>query len=62
MEPDIQVVDVDLLGDRELILRHNVRNGIKLASSARDKVLPHIRKLWGYEVRMVEAAAEAKPG
>jgi spore cortex formation protein SpoVR/YcgB (stage V sporulation) len=60
MEPDIQVVDVDLLGDRELIIRHNVRNGIQLAASSRDKVFPHIRKLWGYEVRLVDAPAEGK--
>ena len=29
--PDIQVVDVDLLGDRNLILRHNMRRGVRLA-------------------------------
>ncbi len=52
MTPDIQVVDVDLLGDRQLILRHNRRNGIPLAEPSRDKVLRHIRKLWGYDVRL----------
>jgi stage V sporulation protein R len=54
-EPDIQVADVDLLGNRELILRHNVRNGVTLAAGARDQVLRHIRKLWGYDVRLEES-------
>jgi len=53
-EPDIQVVDVDLLGDRQLILKHNVRNGVRLAEASRDQTLRHIRKLWGYEVRLEE--------
>jgi stage V sporulation protein R len=57
-EPDIQVVDVDLLGDRELVLHHKRRNGIPLAEASRDKVLAHIRRLWGYNVRMVEASLE----
>src|ERR1700678_1337790 len=53
-EPDIQVVDVDLLGDRQLILKHNARNGARLAEALRDQTLRHIRKLWGYEVRLEE--------
>jgi stage V sporulation protein R len=53
-EPDIQVIDVDLLGDRKLILRHNVRNGVRLAEASRDQTLRHVRKLWGYEVRLEE--------
>jgi stage V sporulation protein R len=53
-EPDIQVADVDLLGNRELILRHNVRNGVTLATDASDHVLRHIRRLWGYDVRLEE--------
>ena len=52
MEPDIQVADVDLKGDRELVLRHNVRDGIPLAEKHRDEVLAHVRRLWGYDVRM----------
>jgi spore cortex formation protein SpoVR/YcgB (stage V sporulation) len=53
-EPDIQVVDVDLLGDRQLILKHNVRNGVRLVEASRDQTLRHVRKLWGYEVRLEE--------
>jgi len=52
-KPDIQVVDVDLLGDRQLRLRHTVRNGILLEGGNRDATLAHIRRLWGYDVSLV---------
>ncbi|MGH6754482.1 MAG: SpoVR family protein, partial [Bradyrhizobium sp.] len=58
-EPDIQVADVDLLGNRELVLRHTARNGVGLSSQNRDKVLNHIRNLWGYDVRLEDPASEA---
>ncbi len=54
-EPDIQVVDVDLLGDRPLVLRHATRDGVGLAEAGREATLSHIRRLWGYEVRLEEA-------
>ena len=53
-EPDIQIVDVDLLGDRPLVLRHTPRNGVRLAEVEREATLRHIRRLWGYEVRLEE--------
>lgn len=52
-EPDIQIVDVDLLGDRELLLHHKVNNGIPLAMRTRKAVLAHLRRLWGYDVALV---------
>jgi stage V sporulation protein R len=58
-EPDIQVADVDLLGDRTLVLNHVMRNGIRLAEGGREATLRHVRRLWGYEVRLDERAAEA---
>ncbi|HVO16938.1 MAG TPA: SpoVR family protein [Alphaproteobacteria bacterium] len=51
-EPDIQIVDVDLKGDRELVLQQTVRHGIQLAEQGRDDVLDYIRRLWGYAVRL----------
>lgn len=51
-EPDIQIADVDLRGDRELILRHNVRQGILLSEKSRAEVLKHVHRLWGYPVRL----------
>ncbi|TPN31220.1 SpoVR family protein [Mesorhizobium sp. B2-3-3] len=56
--PDIQVVDVALLGDRHLRLQHKVKNGIMLENESRDATLRHIRNLWGYEVSLVAIDAE----
>jgi stage V sporulation protein R len=56
-EPDIQVVDVDLLGDRELVLRHTARKGVGLAEAGREATLRHVRRLWGYDVRLEDAPA-----
>ena len=56
-EPDIQVVDVDLLGDRELVLRHTSRKGVGLAEAGREATLRHVRNLWGYGVRLEDAPA-----
>jgi stage V sporulation protein R len=50
VEPNIQVVDVDLLGDRHLHLKHYVHNRIPLAEKSRDAVLLYIKRLWGYDV------------
>jgi spore cortex formation protein SpoVR/YcgB (stage V sporulation) len=53
-EPDIQVVDVDMAGDRHLILQHNVMNGVLLAESYADQVLQHLAAIWGYDVCLNE--------
>jgi spore cortex formation protein SpoVR/YcgB (stage V sporulation) len=31
-----------------------VRDGVRLAEASRDQTLRHVRKLWGYEVRLEE--------
>jgi stage V sporulation protein R len=54
-DPDIQVVDVDLTGDRKLELRHHVVDGVTLEEKDADRVLQHLADLWGYEVRLVES-------
>lgn len=59
LEPDIQVDDADLSGDRELKLTHAVRNGINLDPENRDEVLKHIRRLWGYEVSLTARDSES---
>lgn len=51
-EPDIQIIDVDLKGDRELVLRHQVQDGVPLVDAECDRVLDHVRHLWGYGVRL----------
>ncbi|MGO4404617.1 SpoVR family protein [Bosea sp. RAF48] len=49
---DIQVVDVDLLGQRHLRLQHRVNGGILLESTSCDATLRRIHELWGYEVNL----------
>ncbi len=53
-DPDIQVVDVDLLGDRRLKLQYVQRNGVPLEPETRKATLTHLRWLWGYEVSLEE--------
>ena len=56
-EPDIQVVDVDLTGDRCLILAHSVYNGVLLEEKTCQAVLRQVAELWGYNVRLLERDA-----
>ena len=56
-EPDIQVVDVDLTGDRCLVLAHTVYSGVTLEDKSCQAVLRHIAALWGYNVRLIETDA-----
>jgi stage V sporulation protein R len=58
-EPDIQVVDVDLLGERSLVLRHTLRNGVRLAEVDREATLRQICRLWGHAVRVEETPSKA---
>lgn len=57
-EPDIQIVDVSLLGDRVLHLQHRRRSGIPLDPAARESTLAHLRELWGYGVAMEDVPSE----
>jgi len=57
LEPDIQIVDVDLEGDRKLVLQHRVVNGQLLDPLDTRAVLRHIAILWGYEVQLLEVSA-----
>jgi stage V sporulation protein R len=57
---DIQVVDVDLLGDRHLRLEHKVTDGVLLEDSSCDATLRHVRALWGYKVSL--AGVDANTG
>lgn len=52
IEPDIQVVDVNLMGDRHLHLRHNRRNNVPLDTIERDRVLEHLTEFWGHAVTL----------
>ena len=50
-EPNIQVFNVDRRGDRSLTLRHYRHNRRPLGESV-DEMLRHIRRLWGFTVRL----------
>ena len=52
-EPNIQVWNADLHGDRALTLRHHVYSRRPLAES-RDELLRHVATLWGFPVRLEE--------
>jgi spore cortex formation protein SpoVR/YcgB (stage V sporulation) len=52
--PDIQVVDVNLAGDRRLILHHRALNRVLLDEGDARLVLQHLADLWGYDVLLKE--------
>jgi spore cortex formation protein SpoVR/YcgB (stage V sporulation) len=52
--PDIQVVDVNLAGDRRLILNHRALNRVLLEERDARFVLQHLADLWGYDVLLKE--------
>jgi spore cortex formation protein SpoVR/YcgB (stage V sporulation) len=53
-DPDIQVVDVDLAGDRRLIVHHRVAERQLLEADDARLVLQHLADLWGYDVVLKE--------
>ncbi len=59
-DADVQIVDVDLAGDRKLILQHRTRPGQLLASRDADATLRYVASLWGYEARLEEVDADTE--
>jgi spore cortex formation protein SpoVR/YcgB (stage V sporulation) len=58
-EPNIQVYNVNLRGDRSLTLRHVQHNRKPLGESA-EEVLKHLTKLWGFTVRIETEYTDGK--
>lgn len=58
-EPNIQVWNVNLRGDRSLILRHTQHNNRPLNDQTAE-VLKHVARLWGFDVHLesVDGAGE----
>jgi stage V sporulation protein R len=54
IDANIEVVDVDLAGDRRLMLRHAVVKGAQLDEADTKRVLQHLADLWGYDVVLRE--------
>lgn len=50
-EPNIQVWDVNLRGDRSLHLRHIPQDRVPLGPET-EEVLKHIHRLWGFDVKL----------
>jgi stage V sporulation protein R len=57
IDPNIEVVDVDLEGNRRLMLRHAVLSGAQLNEADTRRVLQHLADLWSYDVSLVEVDA-----
>lgn len=58
IEPNIQVHNVEINGDRSLTLRYVPNNDIPLASSHKE-VLKHLHRLWGFTVTLEQKNADA---
>jgi len=58
-EPNIQVWNVNLRGDRSLTLRHFQHNDRPLHESAQE-VLRHVSRLWGFGVQLESANAKGE--
>ena len=52
--PDIQIVDVDLAGDRCLQVEHRTKPGQVLHKKDAEATLRALADLWGYEVKLTE--------
>ncbi len=51
-EPNIQVQEVDVRGDRSITLHHDQFNRIPLDADSTQEVLKHIHRLWGFDVHL----------
>lgn len=52
LDLDIQVANVDLHGNRSMVLTHSMNNDITLDEKQATMVISHIHRLWGYDVIM----------
>jgi stage V sporulation protein R len=57
-EPNIQVWNVNLRGDRSLLLRHTQHRGQPLDSKGAQEVLKHVARLWGFGVHLESAKGD----
>jgi len=60
IDANIEVMDVDLAGDRRLMLRHAVVKGSQLNEADAKRVLQHLADLWSYDVSLVEVDSSDK--
>jgi stage V sporulation protein R len=60
IDANIEIVDVDLAGDRRLMLRHSVVKGAQLVDADAKRVLQHLADLWSYDVSLTEVDSTGK--
>ena len=58
-EPNIQIYNVAIRGDRTLTLRYTPHERIPLAASHKE-VLKHLHKLWGFAVQLDQEEADGR--
>ena len=51
-EPNIQVYEVDIRGDRSITLHHEQFNRQPLEPNSTQEILKHIHRLWGFDVHL----------
>lgn len=51
-EPDIQIYEVDINGDRSMTLHHRQRDRIPLETEDMKEVMKHLHKLWRFDVKL----------
>ncbi|WP_067582566.1 SpoVR family protein [Endozoicomonas ascidiicola] len=51
-EPNLQVYNVDVRGDRSLKLRHYMHQGRPLEEKSTNEIMKHIHRLWGFDVKL----------
>ena len=57
LEPNIQVYNVNVRGDRALTLRHDMHRGRPLERESAEEVVRHLQQLWGFDV-VLESVAD----
>ena len=60
LEPNIQVYNVDVRGDRSITLRYVPQNEIPLADS-KDEVMRHLHRLWKFDVKLEQIQDDGEP-
>jgi spore cortex formation protein SpoVR/YcgB (stage V sporulation) len=58
IEPNIQIYDVNVKGDRSIILRHVQTDHRPLDEESTEKVLHYFHSLWGFDVVLESVSAE----
>lgn len=51
-EPNIQVFNVDVRGDRSLTLHHTRHKRMPLEEKSADEVIKHVHRLWGFDIKL----------